>query len=82
MFNTQEKEDVNETPSVNFVARVQSTVEVMVSKIFPAGFGWQAASVVAESMGMESTDPSFWLSVGVGDAIGVMMGHMAWKAGA
>ena len=27
-------------------SRFASTLEVMVSKIFPAGFGWQAASIV------------------------------------
>ena len=29
------------------VSRISTTLEVIVSKIFPAGFGWQAASIVS-----------------------------------
>ena len=60
------------------------TAEVGVSKIFPAGFGWQTAAYFAENAGLEATDMSFFLVTGVGDAIGVCAGHtmcMALKKG-
>jgi hypothetical protein len=40
---------------------------VVVSKIFPAGFGWQASSAVAEGMGFESDQGGFFLITGAGD---------------
>ena len=42
------------------------TAEVIVSKILPAGFGWQASSVVAGDMGFEADTLSFALTTGVG----------------
>ena len=39
--------------------RWRVTAEVLVSKIFPAGFGWQAASVVAATRGWR---PTRWAS--------------------
>jgi len=55
--------------------------EVTVSKIFPAGFGWQTASIVAGSQfGYASDSLGFALSTGAGDAIGVLGGHMAYYA--
>ena len=39
--------------------RWRVTAEVLVSKIFPAGFGWQAASVVAGNQGMEADTLGF-----------------------
>ena len=60
---------------VGFGQRMKSTVEVMVSKIFPAGFGWQGASCVAEDLGFASTDLSFFLATGAGDFLGVATGH-------
>ena len=55
--------------------RFQVTLEVMVSKIFPAGFGWQGASVLAEGWGMAADSASFALTTGVGDGLGVVTGH-------
>jgi hypothetical protein len=52
------------------------TAEVTVSKIFPAGFGWQTASVVATTAGLDSVN--FALATGLGDAIGVLCGHVAY----
>lgn len=48
------------------------TAEVAVSKIFPAGFGWQTAATLAEGAGMQTSDLSFYLATGVGDGIGVL----------
>jgi hypothetical protein len=55
--------------------RLTQTVEVVVSKIFPAGFGWQAASLVAGQQGFESDSMNFFLTTGAGDFTGVLVGH-------
>lgn len=57
--------------------RFGTTLEVIVSKIFPAGFGWQAASVVAGGQGFEADSMSFALTTGAGDFVGVLAGHSA-----
>lgn len=57
------------------------TAEVGVSKIFPAGFGWQTGAYFAEKAGLEATDLSFFLSTGVGDGLGVCLGHTVYMAG-
>jgi len=55
------------------------TFEVMVSKIFPAGFGWQAASVVAENnLGFTADSLGFALTTGIGDGLGVLIGHTTY----
>lgn len=56
--------------------RTQVTAEVLVSKIFPAGFCWQGASVIAEGMlALTPESMGFALVTGLGDAIGVYAGH-------
>uniref|UniRef100_A0A7S2YG15 Uncharacterized protein n=1 Tax=Entomoneis paludosa TaxID=265537 RepID=A0A7S2YG15_9STRA len=60
--------------------RFTVTAEVTVSKIFPAGFGWQTASVVADGLGYEADTLNFALTTGLGDAIGVLGGHCAYYA--
>ena len=60
--------------------RFQVTAEVMVSKIFPAGFGWQGFSVLAENYGMASDSMSFALTTGLGDGLGVVTGHTLFMA--
>lgn len=55
------------------------TAEVLVSKIFPAGFGWQAASVVAGQQGFEADTLSFALTTGAGDFAGVLAGHSTYS---
>jgi hypothetical protein len=55
------------------------TAEVTVSKIFPAGFGWQTASIVADSgFGFAADSTSFALTTGIGDGIGVLCGHVGY----
>jgi hypothetical protein len=55
------------------------TAEVAVSKIFPAGFGWQASSVIAETkLGYAADSMAFALTTGFGDALGVLFGHCAY----
>ncbi|MGB1601803.1 MAG: hypothetical protein ACPIOQ_54250, partial [Promethearchaeia archaeon] len=62
------------------LSRFTRMVEVTVSKIFPAGFGWQAASAVAGSAGMAPTSLPFFITTGLGDFAGVMGGHVAYMA--
>ena len=57
------------------------TFEVAVSKIFPAGFGWQYASCIAEAqLGFSADSAQFALCTGVGDGLGVMIGHTTYYA--
>jgi len=58
--------------------RLQITAEVTVSKIFPAGFCWQGASVLADQAGYEATEVPFFLMTGIGDGLGVAVGHTAF----
>lgn len=77
---------VEETPTAE---KSQSTVadrfavtgEVIVSKIFPAGFGWQSSSIIAEEyLGYSADSMSFALTTGLGDAVGVLLGHCGYYA--
>jgi hypothetical protein len=57
------------------------TGEVIVSKIFPAGFGWQSSSILAENyLGYAPDTTAFALTTGFGDALGVMLGHCGYYA--
>jgi hypothetical protein len=58
------------------VDRFIVTAEVTVSKIFPAGFGWQTSSIIAvNNFGFAADSMNFALTTGVGDGIGVLTGH-------
>jgi hypothetical protein len=82
-FNPTADKDMTleETEGSVIGRRMTVTAEVGISKIFPAGFGWQTSAYFAENAGMEATDLSFFLSTGVGDGIGVCMGHTLYMAG-
>jgi hypothetical protein len=56
------------------------TAEVTVSKIFPAGFGWQTAGTIAASANQAPDSLNFALCTGLGDALGVLLGHVAFYA--
>jgi len=60
--------------------RLTTSSEVIVSKIFPAGFGWQGASVIADNLGHGADSLPFFLMTGCGDAVGVMVGHNLFYA--
>lgn len=63
------------------VLRFTSMAEVTVSKIFPAGFGWQTAATYAEAVGGFAPDSlHFALCTGVGDMMGVWGGHVLYSA--
>ena len=57
------------------IGRFAVLAEVLISKIFPAGFGWQGFSCIAEEMGCEADQVSFFFITGVGDFCGVLAGH-------
>jgi hypothetical protein len=65
---------------VMMLSRFTKTAEVTVSKIFPAGFGWQAASVVAGNAGAAPTSLPFFMMTGFGDLLGVLGGHVGYMA--
>ena len=68
--------------SSGLMSRFIVTAEVTVSKIFPAGFGWQTSSIIAENnFGFAADSLNFALTTGAGDAIGVLAGHTAYYAG-
>jgi hypothetical protein len=70
-----------ETTVSGMADRFKITAEVTVSKIFPAGFGWQSSSIFAEEyLGYSADSMAFALTTGLGDAIGVMAGHCAYFA--
>ena len=60
------------------VDRFAYTAEVTISKIFPAGFGWQTASVVVDGWGYAGDSFNFAVTTGLGDALGVVAGHVAY----
>jgi hypothetical protein len=69
------------TANPNYAKRFTVTSEVIVSKIFPAGFGWQSSSILAENyLGYAPESISFALTTGLGDAIGVLAGHCGFYA--
>jgi len=75
-YDAEDESELSENsgPST-LVKRLIVTAEVTVSKIFPAGFGWQGMSVVAGNMGYEADQLPFFLMTGVGDGLGVLIGH-------
>jgi hypothetical protein len=62
------------------IGRMAVLAEVVVSKIFPAGFGWQGFSAIAEEMGLEADQLSFYFITGLGDFCGVLVGHTTFYA--
>lgn len=67
--------------SSGLAKRFVVTAEVSVSKIFPAGFGWQSSSIIAENhLGYAADSAAFALTTGLGDALGVLFGHTAFYA--
>lgn len=71
--------ELDKKSNPDYIKRFSTTAEVLVSKIFPAGFGWQYGSTVAQEMLQLSPDSlSFALTTGTGDALGVFLGHMGY----
>jgi hypothetical protein len=70
---------VKAAKSSTLMDRFVVTAEVTVSKIFPAGFGWQSSSILAGSQfGYASDSLNFALTTGVGDGVGVLIGHYTY----
>lgn len=66
--------------TADLLKRFTVTTEITVSKIFPAGFGWQTASVVASNAGAAPTSLPFFMMTGFGDLLGVLGGHVGYMA--
>jgi hypothetical protein len=64
--------------SAIFLSRISNTMEATISKIFPAGFGWQTSSILAVNNSLDPDTLGFALSTGTGDAMGVFLGHLAY----
>jgi len=62
------------------VRRFKMTFEITVSKLLPAGVGWQAMGTLASGLGVSSSSASFALLTGIGDGFGVGFGHMVYKS--
>ena len=60
------------------LSRYLKTSEVVVSKLFPAGCGWQAASIVAENLNYLPSTMPFFLTVGLGEGLAVGVGHLTY----
>lgn len=60
--------------------RFYITAEVTASKIFPAGFGWQSASIYADKLGFADNTMAFAFTTGIGDGIAVVGGHTLFYA--
>ena len=60
------------------LTRYLKTSEVVVSKLFPAGCGWQAASIVAENLNYLPSTMPFFLTVGLGEGLAVGVGHLTY----
>jgi len=61
------------------IRRFKLTLEITVSKLIPAGAGWQAMGTFASSLDLASSSASFALLTGIGDGLGVGLGHMLYK---
>lgn len=57
-------------------SRFSSTLDVIISKLFPAGFCWQLASMLTKS---DASSAKFALTTGVGEAAGVLSGHVLYS---
>jgi hypothetical protein len=69
-------DEADSKPTGGIISRFVVTAEVTVSKIFPAGFGWQTSSIIAENnFGFAADTMNFALTTGVGDGVGVLTGH-------
>jgi len=67
--------------TTHLAKRFVVTGEVIVSKVFPAGFGWQSSSLLAENyLGYGTDSTAFAFTTGLGDAAGVMLGHCGYYA--
>lgn len=56
--------------------RFSGTVDVILSKLFPAGFFWQLA---ASLCGLPSETLGFAICTGIGEAVGVVSGHILYS---
>jgi len=79
MSTTVPPEDIAEESHATLIGkRFTLTAEVIASKIFWAGFGWQGSSIIADKLGFGAESLSFALTTGTGEALAVLTGHVAF----
>lgn len=64
----------------SFKQKLIDITEIVVSKVGPAGMGWQGASVLAGLFGFASTSAQFALTTGLGEGLAVFLGHVIYFA--
>mmetsp|Transcript_5906 Transcript_5906/g.12959 ORF Transcript_5906/g.12959 Transcript_5906/m.12959 type:complete len:280 (+) Transcript_5906:69-908(+) len=57
-------------------SRFEPTLDVILSKLFPAGFFWQLASMLTDA---DASSAKFALTTGLGEATGVLAGHVLYS---
>ena len=80
MTSSPKKAEAQYPGFITLKHRFVAMAEVTVSKIFPAGFGWQLGSIFAADAGFQTTSLSFAIATGAGDFCGVLLGHTAFYA--
>lgn len=63
------------------ISRNAKTCEVIVSKIFPAGCGWQFGSILASYNSCHPSDLDFMMTCGMCEGLAVGMGHLVYMIG-
>lgn len=56
--------------------RFEPTLDVIISKLFPAGVCWQLASMLTKA---DPSSSNFALTTGLGEAAGVLSGHVLYS---
>jgi hypothetical protein len=74
-FNFIRKFSTNQKKNNIMLDRNKKTLEVIVSKLVPAGCGWQAASIYASELQYDPTTYQFFATVGFGEGGAVLLGH-------
>ena len=65
---------------MQYLSRSKTTLEIIFSKIFPAGFGWQFTASFLEPYIVSNT-AIFAVGTGLGEGAAVYCGHQVWMNG-
>eukprot|EP00466_Bigelowiella_natans_P009116 jgi/Bigna1/53668/estExt_Genewise1Plus.C_220132 len=75
MSTTVDPSEMTSSQGALVPQRFQLTGEVIASKVFWAGFGWQGSSIVADKLGFSAESLAFAGTTGAGEALAVLAGH-------
>lgn len=62
-----------------FIPLLSKSAEIAVSKVVPAGAGWQSAATFASQLGFSSSELGFFMLTGLGDGGAVLCGHFFYN---